>query len=52
MNEWLMCQPSGTVIYGCQQLGMLLGKNVVVLGQGAIGLSFTAICHARVCRTS
>ncbi|MDE2824094.1 MAG: zinc-binding dehydrogenase, partial [Chloroflexota bacterium] len=43
MNEWLMCQPSGTVIYGCQQLGMLLGKNVVVLGQGAIGLSFTAI---------
>ena len=43
MDEWLMCQPSGTVIYGCQQLGTLLGKNVVVLGQGAIGLSFTAI---------
>ena len=43
MDEWLMCQPSGTVIYGCQQLGTLLGKNVVVLGQGAIGLSFAAI---------
>ena len=43
MDEWLMCQPSGTVIYGCQQLGTLLGKNVVVLGQGAIGLAFTAI---------
>ena len=43
MDEWLMCQPSGTVIYGCQQLGTLLGENVVVLGQGAIGLAFTAI---------
>ena len=43
MDEWLMCQPSGTVIYACQQLGTLLGKNVVVLGQGAIGLAFTAI---------
>ncbi len=42
-DEWLMCQPSGTVIYGCQRLGTLLGKNLVVLGQGAIGQSFTAI---------
>lgn len=43
LDEWLMCQPSGTVLYGCQQLGTLLGKNVVVLGQGAIGLAFTAM---------
>tara|TARA_B100001142_G_scaffold287882_1_gene303707 strand:+ start:638 stop:1654 length:1017 start_codon:yes stop_codon:yes gene_type:complete len=42
-NEWVMCQPSGTVLYACQLLGNILGKTVVVLGQGAIGLSFTAI---------
>lgn len=42
-DEWLMCQPSGTVLYACQQIGTLLGKNVVITGQGAIGLSFTAI---------
>ena len=42
-DEWLMCQPSGTVLYACQQIGTLLGKNVVVIGQGAIGLSFTAM---------
>ena len=36
-------QPSGTVLYACQLLGTILGKTVVVLGQGAIGLSFTAI---------
>ena len=38
-----MCQPSGTVLYSCQQMPNLLGKNVVVLGQGSIGLSFTMI---------
>ena len=44
MSEWIMCQPSGTVLYSCQQMGTILGKRVLVLGQGAIGLSFTAIC--------
>ena len=39
-----MCQPSGTVLYACQQIGTILGKNVLVLGQGGIGLSFTSIC--------
>ncbi len=42
-HEWLMCQPSGTVLYACQQIGTLMGKNVAVIGQGAIGLSFTAM---------
>ena len=45
-----MCQPSGTVLYSCQQMPNLLGKNVVVMGQGSIGLSFTMIisrCGAR-----
>jgi len=35
------CQPIGTVIYGVQKLGSVLGKRVVVLGQGPIGLAFT-----------
>ncbi len=44
LSDWLMCQPSGTVLYSCQQIGTILGKRVMVMGQGAIGLSFTAIC--------
>lgn len=43
LDAWLMCQPSGTALYACQQMGTLLGKDVVVIGQGAIGLSFTAL---------
>ena len=43
VDEWVMCQPSGTVLYSCQQMPNLLGKNVVVMGQGSIGLSFTMI---------
>ncbi|MCD5400034.1 MAG: zinc-binding dehydrogenase [Dehalococcoidia bacterium] len=43
-EEWLMCQPSGTVLYSVQQAGTVLGKSVMVMGQGSIGLSFTAIC--------
>ena len=44
IGEWTMCQPSGTVLYSCQQMGTILGKSVVIMGQGSIGLSFTAIC--------
>ena len=36
-----MCQPVGTVMYACQRIGSVLGKRVVILGQGAIGLAFT-----------
>ena len=43
LGEWIMCQPSGTVLYSCQQMGTILAKDVVVMGQGSIGLSFTAI---------
>jgi threonine dehydrogenase-like Zn-dependent dehydrogenase len=43
LDEWVMCQPSGTVLYSCQQMPNLLGKNVLILGQGSIGLSFTMI---------
>lgn len=43
LDEWLMCQPSGTVLYSCQKMGSVLGKNVLIVGQGSIGLSFTMI---------
>jgi threonine dehydrogenase-like Zn-dependent dehydrogenase len=43
LTDWVMCQPSGTVLYSCQQMGSVLGKNVVIMGQGAIGLSFTML---------
>ena len=43
LTEWIMCQPSGTVLYSCQRMGSVLGKSVLVMGQGAIGLSFTML---------
>jgi L-iditol 2-dehydrogenase len=43
LKEWIMCQPSGTVLYSCQRMGSVLGKNVLIMGQGAIGLSFTML---------
>ena len=51
LDEWLMCQPSGTVLYSCQQLPNLLGKTVLVLGQGSIGLSFSMITSRMGART-
>ena len=51
LDEWLMCQPSGTVLYSCQQMPNLLGKTVLVLGQGSIGLSFTMITSRMGART-
>ena len=46
LDEWVMCQPSGTVLYACRKMGSVLGKNVLILGQGSIGLSFTMIAAA------
>ncbi len=43
LKEWIMCQPSGTVLYSCQRAGSVLGKDVLIMGQGAIGLSFTML---------
>jgi threonine dehydrogenase-like Zn-dependent dehydrogenase len=37
----ILCQPAGTVLYSCQQIGAILGQRVVVIGQGPIGLNFT-----------
>ena len=43
LDEWVMCQPSGTVLYSCQQMPNLLGKTVLAQDQDSIGLSFTMI---------
>ena len=43
LTEWVMCQPSGTVLYACQRMGNVLGKDVAIVGQGGIGLSFTML---------
>ena len=40
LAEWVMCQPAGTVLYAYQRMGSVLGKDVVVVGQGSIGLYF------------
>ncbi len=40
---YIMCQPVGTVLYAARRLGNILGKTVVVLGQGVIGLTFTKL---------
>ena len=37
----LMSQPLGTVIWACSKLGNLLNQDVVVMGQGPMGLLFT-----------
>jgi threonine dehydrogenase-like Zn-dependent dehydrogenase len=41
LGEWLMCQPWGTVLFSLERAGPVIGKRVVVLGQGCIGLLFT-----------
>jgi threonine dehydrogenase-like Zn-dependent dehydrogenase len=38
---WVLCQPMGTVMYSVARLGSVLGKRVVVVGAGPIGLCFT-----------
>ena len=32
--QWVLCQPVGTVLYAAQQIGTILGKRVVIFGQG------------------
>ena len=41
LSTLLMCQHMGTVMYSCQRIGSVMGRRVVVLGQGPIGLNFT-----------
>ena len=39
----LQAQQLGTVIYACQQLPSVIGKNVVIIGQGSAGLWFNVM---------
>ncbi len=41
LDEWVMCQHSGTALYSAKKWGNAVGNRIAVLGQGGIGLSFT-----------
>ena len=41
LEDWLMLQHSGTVLYSAKHWGNIFGKKIAILGQGGIGLSFT-----------
>ena len=43
LTEWVPCQPAATAMYGCKSVGSWIGKTVAIIGQGGIGLSFTAM---------
>ena len=42
-EDWVMCQHSGTVLYASKKWGNPVGKNIAILGQGGIGISFAMI---------
>jgi threonine dehydrogenase-like Zn-dependent dehydrogenase len=41
LEQILLTQPLGTVVWACQKLGNLLDQDVVVVGQGPMGLLFS-----------
>ena len=43
LSEWVVCQPASTAMYGCKSVASWIGKTVAIIGQGGIGLSFTAM---------
>ena len=43
LEHFLMAQQLGTVIFACKRLPNVMGKDVVVLGQGSAGLHFDAM---------
>ena len=45
VEELLQAQQLGTVIYACRQLPNLVGKDVVVIGQGSAGLWFDVMAR-------
>ncbi|MDP6665991.1 MAG: zinc-binding dehydrogenase [Dehalococcoidia bacterium] len=45
LDEWVMCQHTGTVLFSAKQWGNAAGKRIAVLGQGGIGLSFTMLAE-------
>ncbi len=47
IDDWVMCQHTGTVLYSAKHWGNPAGKKIAVFGQGGIGLSFTMIAEAQ-----
>jgi threonine dehydrogenase-like Zn-dependent dehydrogenase len=45
LEQMLMSQQLGTVIYALKRLPGLLGKDVAIIGQGSAGLFFDAMCR-------
>jgi L-iditol 2-dehydrogenase len=45
LDDWVMCQHSGTALYASKQWGNPSGKTITVIGQGGIGISFTMIAN-------
>ena len=43
LEDWIMLQHSGTVLYSAKHWGNIFGKSIAILGQGGIGLSFTML---------
>jgi threonine dehydrogenase-like Zn-dependent dehydrogenase len=47
IEDWVMCQHTGTVLFSAKHWGNPAGKRIAILGQGGIGLSFTMIAEAQ-----
>jgi threonine dehydrogenase-like Zn-dependent dehydrogenase len=47
----LVTQPLGTVIWACQKLGNIIDQDVVIIGQGPIGLLFSHLLSNLGART-
>ena len=45
INEVLMAQQLGTVIFAVRKLPQLIGRSVVIIGQGSAGLFHTFMCR-------
>ena len=45
LDDWVMCQHSGTALYASKQWGNPSGKTITIIGQGGIGISFTMIAN-------
>ena len=45
LEQLLMAQQLGTVIFGLKRLPGFLGKDVAIIGQGSTGLYFDVMCR-------
>ncbi len=45
LEQLLMAQQLGTVIFACQRLPVLINRDVAIIGLGSAGLFFAAMCR-------